>query len=28
VLAHGWEIRCVPNEPQGARFVISHLKVA
>lgn len=28
VLAHGWEIECLPNEPQGAVFRISHLKIA
>ncbi len=28
VLAHGWEIECLPNEPQGAVFRISHLKLA
>ena len=28
VQAHGWEIQCLSNEPQGARFRISHLKVA
>ncbi|MFZ0826447.1 MAG: ATP-binding protein [Verrucomicrobiia bacterium] len=28
VLAHGWEIECLPNEPKGARFRISHLKQA
>ena len=28
VLAHGWEIECVPNEPRGARFRLSHLTVA
>jgi signal transduction histidine kinase len=28
VLAHGWEIQCVPNEPAGAIFRISHLKLA
>jgi signal transduction histidine kinase len=28
VLAHGWEIECLPNEPKGAVFRISHLKVA
>lgn len=28
VLAHGWEIECLPNNPQGAVFRISHLKVA
>jgi signal transduction histidine kinase len=27
VLAHGWEIECLPNEPKGAVFRISHLKV-
>jgi signal transduction histidine kinase len=27
VLAHGWEIVCLPNEPKGARFRLSHLKV-
>jgi signal transduction histidine kinase len=27
VLAHGWEIECLPNEPQGAVFRISHLKL-
>lgn len=27
VLAHGWEIECLANEPQGALFRISHLKV-
>lgn len=27
VLAHGWEIECLPNEPRGARFRISHLKL-
>jgi signal transduction histidine kinase len=27
VLAHGWEIECVPNEPRGAVFRISHLRV-
>lgn len=27
VLAHGWEIECLPNEPRGARFRLSHLKV-
>jgi signal transduction histidine kinase len=26
VLAHGWEIQCLPNEPQGARFRINHIK--
>ena len=28
VLAHGWEIACLGNEPRGALFRISHLKVA
>ena len=28
VLAHGWEIQCVPNEPQGAIFRITHLRIA
>jgi len=27
VLAHGWEIVCLPNEPQGAVFRIAHLKL-
>ncbi|NBV24343.1 MAG: hypothetical protein EBS05_20795 [Proteobacteria bacterium] len=27
VLAHGWEIECLPNEPRGARFRLSHLKM-
>ncbi|MFM8470551.1 MAG: sensor histidine kinase [Limisphaerales bacterium] len=27
VLAHGWEIECLAQEPRGARFRISHLKV-
>jgi two-component system nitrogen regulation sensor histidine kinase NtrY len=26
VLAHGWEIECLPNEPRGAVFRISHLR--
>jgi signal transduction histidine kinase len=26
VLAHGWEIECLANEPKGAVFRISHLK--
>ncbi len=26
VLAHGWEIQCLPNEPRGAIFRIAHLK--
>jgi len=28
VLAHGWEVECLPNTPKGAVFRISHLKVA
>lgn len=28
VHAHGWDIECVPNEPRGAVFRISHLKLA
>ena len=28
VLAHGWEIQCLANEPKGALFQISHLKLA
>jgi signal transduction histidine kinase len=28
VLAHGWEIACLPNEPRGAIFQIAHLKLA
>lgn len=28
VLAHGWEIICLGNEPRGARFRIAHLKLA
>ncbi len=28
VLAHGWDIECLPNEPQGALFRISHPKIA
>jgi signal transduction histidine kinase len=27
VLAHGWEIVCLTNEPKGALFRITHLKV-
>jgi len=26
ILAHGWEIECLPNDPKGAIFRISHLK--
>jgi signal transduction histidine kinase len=28
VLAHGWEIECLPNTPTGAIFRISHVKLA
>jgi signal transduction histidine kinase len=28
VLAHGWEIECLANQPQGALFRITHLKLA
>ena len=28
VLAHGWEIECLANEPGGAVFRITHLKLA
>ena len=28
VLAHGWEITCLGNEPRGARFRLTHLKIA
>jgi len=28
VLAHGWEVECLPNAPKGAIFRISHLKVS
>ncbi len=28
VLAHGWEIECLANEPKGALFRITHLKVS
>lgn len=27
VLAHGWEIECLPNQPRGAVFRISHIRV-
>ena len=27
VLTHGWEIECLANEPKGALFCITHLKV-
>ena len=26
VMAHGWEIECVPNQPSGAIFRITHIK--
>ena len=28
VLAHGWEIACLPNEPRGTTFRLTHLKIA
>jgi signal transduction histidine kinase len=28
VLAHGWEIECLANEPKGAIFRIRHLRIA
>jgi signal transduction histidine kinase len=28
VQAHGWEIRCLANQPNGALFRITHLKIA
>jgi signal transduction histidine kinase len=28
VLTHGWEIECLPNQPRGAIFRISHLRLA
>jgi signal transduction histidine kinase len=28
VLAHGWEIECLANEPRGALFRISHVRLA
>ena len=28
VLAHGWEISCLANEPRGAIFRLTHLKIA
>jgi len=28
VLAHGWEIGCLANEPKGAVFRLTHLKLA
>jgi signal transduction histidine kinase len=27
ILAHGWEIECLPNNPKGAIFRITHLKL-
>lgn len=28
VTAHGWEIRCLPNEPKGAIFRLTHVRLA
>jgi len=28
VLAHGWEIECLPNTPRGTIFRLTHLKIA
>ncbi len=28
VLAHGWEIECLPNQPSGAIFRITHIRAA
>jgi signal transduction histidine kinase len=28
VMAHGWEIECLGNEPRGAVFRLTHLKIA
>ena len=28
VHAHGWDVACLPNEPRGTIFRISHLKLA
>jgi len=28
VMAHGWEIACLPNQPAGTVFRITHLKTA
>ncbi|HEY5040581.1 MAG TPA: ATP-binding protein [Verrucomicrobiae bacterium] len=28
VLAHGWEIQCLPNDPKGTIFRLTHLKIA
>jgi signal transduction histidine kinase len=27
-LAHGWEVECLPNQPRGAIFRLSHIKAA
>jgi signal transduction histidine kinase len=27
VLAHGWDIECLPNEPAGALFRVAHIKL-
>lgn len=27
VLAHGWEVACLPNEPRGAIFRLTHLRL-
>jgi len=27
VLAHGWDIECLPNQPKGATFRISHIRM-
>jgi signal transduction histidine kinase len=27
ILAHGWDIQCLPNDPAGALFRIAHIKV-
>jgi signal transduction histidine kinase len=28
ILAHGWEIECLPNQPSGAIFRITHIKAS
>lgn len=28
VLSHGWEVECLPNDPKGTIFRISHLRLA
>ena len=28
VLAHGWEIACLPNQPSGAIFRITHIQAS